>query len=246
MNNRMLTGIFAAAGARNGYDDVQAEFAPFRDFKVRWTRSYRWISLEVSDYMGDAPAEVMESLADTVYRKIRDDSEPYPEDVCQWITSKQFLRANQPVFVRRYRGLSIDGIGQCHDLRESYGRLVEAGLVERDPDVFLGWLPPGRGTAVGHTSVVMKVVAMSGNLDDESFPEELLDYCLYTQLARIQMGFIPSKGQRGPEYDAMLSRFPDRAGKEAELRARGLTVRGCPPCANTPLHGPTVTPASGH
>ncbi len=59
MNNQMLTAIFSVAGTRNGYDEVQAEFSPFRDFKVKWTRSYKWIAFEVSDYLSDAPENVI-------------------------------------------------------------------------------------------------------------------------------------------------------------------------------------------
>ena len=31
-------------GRRNGFEDIGAEFAAFRDFKLKWIRSYKWIS----------------------------------------------------------------------------------------------------------------------------------------------------------------------------------------------------------
>ena len=119
-------------------------------------------------------------------------------------------------------------------------------MVERDPDVFVGWTVPSRSRDVGHASVLMKVVSMSGSLDSGDVPERVLDYCLFSQLAHVGMGFNPGVGRRGREYDEVLSQFPRRTEMESALRRLGLHVRGrCPRCANTPGHSPTVTPASG-
>ena len=92
----------------------------------------------------------------------------------------------------------------------------------------------------------MRVVSISGCLDSGDVPERLLDYCLFSQLAHVGMGFNPGVGRRGKEYDEVLSQFPRRSEMESALRRLGLHVRGrCPRCANTPGHRPTVTPASG-
>ncbi len=53
LNNRELARIFAAIGAKHGYDSIKAEFAAFNDFKVKWTRSFKWAEFEVSDYLMD-------------------------------------------------------------------------------------------------------------------------------------------------------------------------------------------------
>ncbi|MBR4697714.1 MAG: hypothetical protein IKP18_04675 [Candidatus Methanomethylophilaceae archaeon] len=55
-----LTEIFLAVGQRYGYEDVKAEFAPLKDFKVRWQRSYKWAIFTVSDYLDRAPDAVLE------------------------------------------------------------------------------------------------------------------------------------------------------------------------------------------
>lgn len=226
MNNQMLTAIFAVAGVRNGYDEVHAEFAPFRDFKVKWTRSYRWISFQVSDYLADAPEAVIESLANTIYRKIKgDENSLYTDAVCQWVTLEDFLRSKQPVFVRRFRGLSLSTVGEHRDLAESYNRLVRMGLVDRDPDIFMGWTREVGSRTIGRASILMRVVAMSDLLDSPEVSDELMDYCLYTQVAHVNMGFRPGGTRgRGKEYDEMLSRFPDRPRMEQELRRIGMHV----------------------
>ena len=50
-NSEMLNRAMRNAGIRNGFEEITAEFAAFRDFKLKWTRSYKWICFEVSDYL---------------------------------------------------------------------------------------------------------------------------------------------------------------------------------------------------
>lgn len=225
MNDKTLTAVFSAVGKRYGYDEIQAEFVPFRDFKVRWMRSYKWISLEISDYMKDAPEEIMESMAVTIFRKIKGEDElEYSEEVYNWLTREDFVHDNQSTFIHRFRGLSLEPQGKHQDLAESYKRLVKMGLVEDDPDVFMGWAPSSKSQRVGRSSVLMKVIVISQRLDDPGIPEHVLDYCLYAQAAHIGMGFSPSKKSRGKEYDEILGRYPDRAEAESELRRRDLFI----------------------
>lgn len=95
----MLNRALQNAGKRNGFEDIQAEFAAFRDFKLKWTRSYKWISFEVSDYLRNAPEHVMQSLAETVFAKIGgQDKTGYSEEVCEYFSSERFLRDNRTSF----------------------------------------------------------------------------------------------------------------------------------------------------
>lgn len=224
MNNSTLTAIFAAVGRRNGYEETTAEFAAFRDFKIKWTRSPKWISFEVSDYLADAPEKVLASLAETIFGRIRDDASPYPDDVRRWITSDDFVHTKQPIFIRRFRGLSRTTEGSEVDLAESYERLVDRGLVERDPDLFIAWAPPNTSSRAGKASVLMKVVVMSSRLDDRCVPKDLLDYCLYAQIAYISMGFNPTLTRRGAEYDELLSRYPGRRALEDQLSRMQMSL----------------------
>ena len=130
----MLTKAMATAGARNGFEDVTAEFSAFRDFKLKWTRSYKWINFEVSDYLRNAPQSVIESLTETVYAKMRGEGKTeYSKEVCKYLNSERFLRDNQDLFLKRFRGISQTPCGEKVDLTEVYLRIVDRELVERDP-----------------------------------------------------------------------------------------------------------------
>ncbi len=225
MNNNDLAAMARAIGKRYGYEDATAQFIPIRDFKVRWTRTYKWISLEICDYLADAPEDVILSLMSTIFKRIagEDDAE-YESDLVSWLTAEDFVREKQPIYVRRFRGLSKTPMGNLKDLDESYRRLIDMGLVERDPMVHLGWGMFPASNIVARTSVIMKVVSMSDLLDREEVDDVLVDYCLYAQLARLKMGFNPGTCRRGAEYDALLDLFPGRYALERKLERMEMHI----------------------
>ena len=225
-NSEMLNRALQNAGRRNGFEDIQAEFAAFRDFKLKWTRSYRWISFEVSDYLRNAPENVMESLAETIFAKIHGDGKTeYSQEVCDYLNSDGFLRENQGTYLKRYRGVTDSPRGENVDLMDSYRRLVESGLVEDDPRIAIRWSrTEDRGRSVGRSSVLMRTIVMNPVLDAEEISEDILDYALYTQICRVNLGFGPSRDGDAERYEAMLETHPGRVRAEAELRRLGLGI----------------------
>ncbi|MFT0898023.1 hypothetical protein [Candidatus Methanoprimaticola sp. MG2] len=225
MNNTEIDRIFQSVGSRYGYSDVTAEYSPFREFRIKWQRNYKWANFEVSDYLDTAPESVMVPLADTIFMKIKGESDvAYPKEVSDWLTSEEFLRSKQPVYLERFTGLSRSTRGRCRDIRDSYERLIDDGLLERDDDIRFGWVRPGNSRATGHSSILMKVVSMSELLDSDSVNEIVMDYCLYAQLAHISMGFNPTNKRRGIQYDEMLSRYPLRSEAEGKLRRLSMHI----------------------
>ena len=218
-NNAQLTAIAALVGRASGYDEVQAEFSPFRDFKLKWTRSYKWIAFEVSDYLQDAPEEVVASLFRTVFKRLTDEKTSYEETLSDYITNEDFVRRNQPVFIRRYRGLSVNADDVAW-VEESIDRLREKGLTVPE-DLAVG-VTEARMRQVGRSSTLMKVVIMSEVCRDLS--EDARDYAVWSQVAHVSLGFNRNfgAGGRAEEYDALLSQYPDRASQESELRNAAL------------------------
>ena len=221
----MLNRALQNAGRRNGFEDIQAEFAAFRDFKLKWTRSYRWISFEVSDYLRNAPENVMESLAETVFAKIHGEGRSeYSQEVCDYLNSGEFLKDNQELFLKRFRGISQTTCGENVDLAEVYTRLVERGLVERDRAVVIRWGARNtRDNEVGRSSILMKTVVVNPKLDSEGITENVLDYALYSQICHVSLGFGSSREVNAERYEAMLAMYPDRTSAESEIRRIGLT-----------------------
>lgn len=223
-NSETLNRAMRKAGIRNGFEDISAEFSDFRDFKLRWTRSYKWISFEVSDYLRNAPEHVMQSLAETVFARIRgDDRTAYSEEVCDYLNSGEFLEENQGLFLKRFRGISVSTQGENVDLQDSYRRLMESGLVEHDPKLVIRWSGrQDRSRKVGRSSILMKTIVMNPVLDSDNISEETLDFALYTQVCHVNLGFGPNKEGDAEKYEAMLTQYPGRIQVETELRNEGL------------------------
>ena len=220
MNSNELTRIAKTVGARYGYEEATAEFSPYRDFKLRWTRSYKWIEFGVSDYLADAPEDVIEALMDTVFRKIRgDECAPYPEPVVEYITAPGFVERHQPTFIRRSRTLDTIAAGW---VRDSANRLAIMGL-EVPTDIVLGVDRAVRDNVhVGKASVLMRVAAMNHRVED--LPETARDYAVWAQVAHIAMGFDPTGERRQEQYETLLNQFPGREEAERILRRASLTI----------------------
>lgn len=71
MTDTELSEIVAKIAADYGYKDAVAGFQPFKDFKIRWTRTQDWIRMDVSDYLESADEEIIASIVDTLFRKIK-------------------------------------------------------------------------------------------------------------------------------------------------------------------------------
>ena len=115
MDNEELKKIFSYAGRKKGYDTVNASFAPHDDFKVTWTRSYRWADFQVSDYLDKAPMEVIKAVADTMFMRICGEGpkpgEPiYPEVMNMYLLSQEFRDLKTPVWVKRHNAKEIPGL----------------------------------------------------------------------------------------------------------------------------------------
>ncbi|MDD2410536.1 MAG: M48 family metallopeptidase [Candidatus Methanomethylophilaceae archaeon] len=223
MENDGLQERFRKVGKKHGYETVNAEFVSFKEFKVRWQRSYKWADFKVSDYMADAPPEVIEGLASTLFARICGKGDPdFSEEMCKWVTAPDFSRYKQPTYLRRSRNLSRSRQGQHRDLGECYRRLIDAGLAQDDPGLFLSWTKEPNVRKVGYCSVLMKVVAISSALDSPEVPEFVADYVMYHELCHIMIGFDPSSEKHGIEFAELESKYPRQ--KEAEDWLRRLCM----------------------
>lgn len=224
-SNEMLTKAMATAGARNGYEDVTAEFSAFRDFKLKWTRSYKWINFEVSDYLRNAPLSVIESLAETIYAKIGGaDRTSYSKEVCEYLNSEKFLRDNQDIFLKRFRGISQTPCGENVDLAEVYMRLINRGIVEMNPNLIIRWGSENNSEAIGHSSILMKTIIINPKLDTQNISENTLDYALYTQICRVNLGFNEIQNNDDRKYELIIEKYPEKERAIKELTGLGIIL----------------------
>ena len=225
MNADILSTSFSEAGKEYGYDSVTAEFCEFREFKVKWRRSCGWAEFEVSDYAADAPPEVIKGLAKTIFGRIsRQTRTEYPEEMMEWITSDEFIKKKQPLYLSRSRNLTRSPAGEHRDLEGSYQRLIDMGLVTRDENISLTWTKQPITKRIGNCSVLMKVVIISSVFDTPHIPELVIDYVLYHELIHLDRGFDPFGQLHGTDFRVLEHLYPMHAEAKEWLKRLGLRL----------------------
>jgi len=220
-----LSNVFQSVGKGYGYDSVSAEFQSFREFKLKWRRSCGWIEFETSDYLKDAPPEVMKGLAEMIFSRLSGTRmDEYPKVMHDWITSDEFVRNNQPEFLRRSKNLTGKAAGAHIDLNESYKRLVDMGLVEYDKDIVISWTKRPNVKSIGHASVLMKVITISSALDSSNIPSFVSDFVLFHELLHLKKGFDPFGERHGSDFRAMESLHPKASEADEWLKRLRLVL----------------------
>ena len=225
VSEELLTRSFADVGRRYGYDSVTAEFEEFKEFKIKWRRSCGWAEFEVSDYLTDAPREVLEGMAETIFSRIAcRQRKEYPPEMLNWMTSDSFVRNKQPLYLERSRNVTKLAAGEHLDLNDSYKRLIDMGLVEYDDDIRITWTKQPNIKRVGYCSVLMKVIIISSLFDSPAFPEFVTDYVLYHELIHMSRGFDPFGQKHSIDFRAQEQLFPMHEEAEECLKRLRLHV----------------------
>lgn len=217
MDNAQLTAMVQRIGQEFNYKDASATFEEFRDFKVRWKRSYQWIELEVSDYLQQAPESVVEHLLRCIFSKIRGDDADYPDDVVDYIDSDEFRAANRITYLQRCRCIMDDG-----RLQASYDRLVEKGLLERDDRLVFGYISTTGATA-GSSSNLLKTVFIREKVAEDP---ELLDLVVYYHSTHASLPYREAADKTNLKVKCALalSQYPDHEELQDRLIDMGLRL----------------------
>jgi len=207
VTSEKLERTFKEVGNLFGFENIDAEYAPFRDLKIKWVRTINHASFSVSDYLEDAPEGIVESIATGIMRRIRgEDFEGYSEETKDWLTSHEFRAFNQEKYIERSRSIDIDP-ENADRLWEAYYRLVDEGLIPEIDDLRLFWSKSESVSKAGQSSCLMRVVIMNRRLLDGKAPKEVLDYCLLHELANITIPFGLDNVERNREVSEVTNGF---------------------------------------
>ena len=65
-----LIDIVREVGEKYGFVHVKAEFAAFKELKIKWKRGSTHVDFTVSDYLEDAPDDVVNGLFGYLFAKM--------------------------------------------------------------------------------------------------------------------------------------------------------------------------------
>ena len=94
--------IASEIGTKNwGFENVAVSTAPFKDFKVKWTRTTEWIKFKVSDYVIGMPENAVRNLFENIFSKMLNGNADYGKDFTDYVFSKEFLGKRRATYLNR-------------------------------------------------------------------------------------------------------------------------------------------------
>lgn len=189
MNPLELNQTIMEVAKDYGYEHATAEFIAFTDFKVQWKRSYNWIAFRVSDYLKDAPKEVIVGLAKSLFERINGNPDAtYGKAMNEYVTAPEFSIAKREIHIKRKRAYLNTGVGEVHDLNEALASLITKGLMPADCNIKVIWCKDDRD----HYSTLMRVIAIPKEMDDERYSQRDIEDVImenYEQILEFAKGF---------------------------------------------------------
>jgi predicted metal-dependent hydrolase len=73
---------------------------------------------------------------------------------------------------------------------------------------------------------MMRVVAISSALDDDSVPENVVDYVVYHESLHLRQGYRPFRRSHDIQFRTMEKLFPEYGDAEIYLRGLADKIRG--------------------
>ena len=71
-----LDNTFRSVGTTYGYEDIDADFASYKEFKSTWRRCGKKVSFQISDYLEGANTWVLGDFARSLYAQDRPERPP--------------------------------------------------------------------------------------------------------------------------------------------------------------------------
>ncbi len=220
-----LDNTFRSVGTTYGYEDIDADFASYKEFKSTWRRCGKKVSFQISDYLEGANTWVLGDFARSLYARIARNGPPqsYSDRLSGYLQSPEFVARNQPIYLKRSRNLSRTPAGRVYDLKETYESLLARGMVKRCDEASLNWTKSGNRLRVGYCSVLMRVVTISSVLDNEKVPDFVHEYVLYHELLHLEDGLGAGRRHHPASFRARERMYP--RWRESEDWLKRLAAR---------------------
>jgi len=203
-----------------GSSPIVARFHPKKDLGCSWRMKGDTMHLFVSDYLKDAPADVIREYLTFIKERRGGEGYALPESILNWMGSERFIDANRGKYVQRCKNLSRTSEGKERNLTDSLDRLIDMDLICPDDieNSYFSWMRHSNHRKLGSCNMIMRVVSISSIFDDSRVPLDLLDYVVYHEVIHLRIGLRP----RGRHHDGLFKSFermyPNYSDIETRLR----------------------------
>lgn len=203
------------------FDRVTVAFKPYKSLKISWHAERRKLDVTVSDYLVDAPDEVIGDIVAAVAASLATRTKfVKPRSYVEFFSDPGFAIKNRDKFFRRDKTCTWAPMGRFRDLRESAERLVDAGLIDWDDidSAYFTWMIRPSVSVMGFCVHGFRIVAVSPLLDDESVPEDVLDYVVYHECLHLRQAGDTGRVHHTKEFRSWEHAYPGWQDAEETIR----------------------------
>lgn len=210
-SNERLFDLIAPVASSAGHELRVAEFRKTKEFQASWKKHGAAIDFFLSDYLADAPDDVITDFTKSIMSAVSNKRPRYNKTYIEWVTSDAFVREKRKIYLKRSKNLTRDPTGRERDLISSLDRLLDAELLDANDisNSFFSWTSHPNIRKVGFCSPMMRVVGISSLLDDVSVPEYVLDYVVYHESLHLARGYRPGARAHDTEFRRSEKAYPD-------------------------------------
>ena len=219
-DERLFDLISPIASSRN-IEIETATFYAFKEFQASWRKNEDKMIIRFSDYLIDAPDEVITDFSETVIGTIEKKRPSYGQTYLDWVRRDQFINEKRKIYLRRSRNLTGTSEGNERSLTDSLERLLDSNLLEPRciDNSFFSWTKLPNYRKFGYCSPMMRVVGVSCILDDINVPEFVFDYVVYHESLHLLQGYRPGHRAHSKEFRECEKLFPKYDEAERYLKA---------------------------
>jgi len=221
VNNERLFDLIFPIVSDHGLVLRTASYCKAKEFQASWKQSGDQIDIVFTDYLMDAPDDVITDFSQTVIGTVANKKPSYGKTYLDWVRSEEYIISKRKTYLKRSRNLTGSPEGNERNLFDSLDRLLDSGLL--DPagieNSFFSWTRIPNVRKLGFCSPMMRVVGVSCALDDLSVPEFVLDYVVYHESLHLAQGYRPGQKPHSKKFRTDEKRYPRYEEAEGYLRS---------------------------
>ncbi|MBN1676985.1 MAG: M48 family metallopeptidase [Candidatus Thermoplasmatota archaeon] len=176
--------IFRVVGKELGFGEVSLDFRPYSELKHTWRVDGKCLEITISDYLQNAPEDVMESLA--WYLASRAAGRRCPRGKADaylyYARSRDLWSQNREIYLARSKDLSLTPSGAHRDLVAIFDYVNSFYFSGRLSRPTLAWTCESPSRRLGFLFEALDLLAVNKVLDSESVPRHVLEFVMYHEL----------------------------------------------------------------
>ncbi|MCL2318044.1 MAG: DUF45 domain-containing protein [Methanomassiliicoccaceae archaeon] len=219
-DDERLFDIFSEMAASRNIMIESTSFYPFKEFQAAWRRPDDKLIVRVSDYLIDAPDDVLRDFSKTVIGTIEKKRPSYGKTYLDWVRRDEFVKEKRKIYLRRSRNLTGEPVGNERCITDSIEKMVDSSLLDADSiqNSVFSWTKNPNIRKFGYCSPMMRVVGVSCILDDLNVPEYVFDYVVYHESLHLMQGYNPGHRAHSKEFRECERLFPNYEKAESYLK----------------------------